>query len=187
MESDGNMALGLTAIGLEPIFAGLSEEEIDRFLIWFGDRRVFEEKAAAIKIKRIGRAGDVFLRVGVVLLDILIVLSHPCIETLERAKRRLDLNIHAEMAKAAKAGGDVQGNIVIAAATEEPGPKTVRKLHLNQLFERAFGFVIEPIIVEQDADISASLAFGLRLTQPRSLFESDGFEVLIFFERTDEG
>src|SRR5438105_4313238 len=101
------MALGLAAIGLEPIFATMSEEEIDGFLIWFGDGTVFEEKAAAIKIKRISGAGNVFVGMSVVLLDIFVVLRHPCVETLERAQGRLDLNIHAEMAKAAKAGRDV--------------------------------------------------------------------------------
>ena len=48
MQRDGEMALGLPAIGFEPILTRLGEEEIDGFLVWFVDGRVFQEKAAPI-------------------------------------------------------------------------------------------------------------------------------------------
>src|SRR2546422_709522 len=43
-----------------------------------------------------------------------------------------------------------------------------------------------PVVVEQNADIAASLALVLRLSQPRRLFNGHALEVLVLFKRTVE-
>src|ERR1051325_1056640 len=90
------------------------------------------------------------------------------------------------MTHAAKTSHDVERDIVVAAAAREPGPEAIRELHLGELFESALGFVVEAIVIKENAHISASLAFILRLPEPGSFFDRDSFQVLILFERTIE-
>src|SRR5262249_9697571 len=98
-----------------------------------------------------------------------------------------DRNIHTQAAKPTKTCGDVQSDVIVASATGEPRPRAVIELHFGELLQGPFGFVVEPIIIEEDANVAAGLAFGLSLAQPRSFFESDALKVLVLFQRAVEG
>src|ERR1035437_9528353 len=118
MEGDGQVALGLAAIRLKPELARLLEEELYCRLVLRRDRPVLEEEAAAIQIQRVGRARDVFLRLGP-LLDALILFGHPGIEPLERADSGYDVNVRAQVPQPPEAGGDIERNVIIAVPRSE--------------------------------------------------------------------
>ena len=76
-------ALGLAAIGLEPVLAGLLEEELNRCLVLRRNLHVLEEEAAAVEVERFRRARHIFLGLGPFLYP-LIFFRHPGIQPLAR-------------------------------------------------------------------------------------------------------
>ncbi len=128
VEGEGEVALGLAAVGLEPVFARLGQEEFEGGLVLRVDRLVVEEEAAAIQIQSVGGAGNVFVGLRPA-LDALIMLVHPAVQPVQRAQGRLDADVRLEVAQAAEAGGDVEGDVVVAGAAGEPRPRAVRELH----------------------------------------------------------
>jgi hypothetical protein len=70
------------------------------------------------------------------------------------------------MAQPAESGCDVERDIIVALPAGKPRPRAVAQLHLSQFAQRRFGFAVEAIIIEKDADVSASLAFAFGLAHP---------------------
>jgi len=81
VEGDGQVALGLAAIGLEPELARLLEEEINRRFVLRPIGRSLRKKLAHINTAR-RSARHIFLRLRP-LLDSLVFLGHPRIEPLQ--------------------------------------------------------------------------------------------------------
>ena len=90
------------------------------------------------------------------------------------------------MAQAPEPGGDVQSDVILPPPAGEPGPGTVGQLHFGKLLQGPVGFEVEPVVVEENPDIPARLAFGLRLAQPGGFLDQHALEVLIFLERAVE-
>ena len=111
----------------------------------------------------------------------------PVVEPIQRANRRVNFHIHAQVPEPAKTGGDVESDVIVAATAGEPGPRAVGQLHLRKLPQRVFRFVIEAVVIEQNPDVAPRLAFGLGLAQPRCLFNHHAFKVLVLLQRTVEG
>ena len=91
------------------------------------------------------------------------------------------------MPEPAKTGGDVEGDVIVAATAGEPGPRAVGQLHLRKLPQRVFRFVIEAVVIEQNPDVAPRLAFALGQTQPRCLFNHHAFKVLVLLQRAVKG
>ena len=115
--------------------------------------------------------------------DFAVDFVEPVVEPIQRANRRVNFHIHAQVPEPAKTGGDVEGDVIVAATAGEPGPRAVGQLHLRKLPQRVFRFVIEAVVIEQNPDVAPRLAFALGLTQPRCLFNHNAFKVLVLLQR----
>ena len=146
-QRNGEVALRLAAVHLEPVFAPLVEKELDRFLAGRSHGLFLQEKAAAIEIKRVRGAWHVVLRFRP-FLYLAVVFVHPVVQPVQRADGWLDVEVCAKVTEPAKTGGDVEGNVIVAAPAGEPGPRTVGQLQLGKLPQRVFRFVIQPVVIE---------------------------------------
>src|SRR5437773_5813543 len=95
----------------------------------------------------------------------------PTIQAIERANRRVDRDVHTEMAQAAKTSCDVKCDVIVSWSAREPWPGTVAKLHFREFLKVYCDFIIQPILLEEHADVLARLAFGRGLPQPRGLLQ----------------
>src|SRR2546428_13978782 len=98
------------------MFARLSQEKVDGILVWRRDGFIFEEKAPAIKIKRVRCAGHIIPRVWQ-FMDALVLFAHTLIQPIERAHGRRNVDVHAEMTQPAKTGGDIKPDVIVVAST----------------------------------------------------------------------
>ncbi len=147
VEGEGELALGLAAIGLKPEGAGLPQVkgEGGRELAVDGD--VVEKETAAVEVEGVEVGGDVGFGFGA-LLDFGVLLCHRRIEAIEGAGEAGKRDVHAEVAQAAKAGDDVEGDVIVGAAAGKPGPGAAGDAHVFQLAQEALGFEIEAIGVK---------------------------------------
>ena len=90
------------------------------------------------------------------------------------------------MPQATEAGRDVQRDVLVGRSTGEPRPRAIGELLFGELAEQPGGFVVQPVVVEQDADVATGLAFGLGLPQPGSLLDHDRLQFLVLFQRAVE-
>jgi len=181
MEGESQVALGLAAVGLEPELPGLLEEEVNHRPVWGRDRQVFAKEAAAVEIQRVRGAGDMLFRLRP-LLDARIAFRHPGIQPAQRAEDGGRVQAHAQVPEAAKAGGDIERDVIIAAPAREPRPGAVVQLLPGQLLQGGFLFVGEAVVIEQDAEIAAGLALLIGLPQPGGFFEHHRLEVRVPLE-----
>ena len=122
-----------------------------------------------------------------VLDDAVVAFFDPVVEPTKRLERLGDRHaLDAEMAQPRKAGGDVEGDVVVASAAGHPRPAAVGVLRAGKLLEQPLGLGVEPVFVEQNADVAARLAFVLGLAHPGRLEQQQAFELLVFLERTVE-
>ena len=185
LQGDGQVPLGLAALGFEPELPGLAQEKVERRLVRRRNRQVLQEETPPVKPQRIRGARDVVFGMRR-LQNARVFLSHLGIQMLQRTECATHGDIHAEVPKAAKAGGNVQRHVLRPPAAREPRPGTVGKLHLGQPFERRLGFGVQAVLVEKNADVAPGLALGLGLPQPRGFFDHHRFDILVFLERTVE-
>ena len=86
----------------------------------------------------------------------------------------------------AETGGDVERDVLAPVAAGEPRPRAVLVLSVGQLLHHSGCFLVETVVVEENADIPPRLAFGLGRADPRRLFEHNRLEILVLLQRTVE-
>ena len=126
------MPLRLAASEFQPVRAGLTQEVIDRVLMLLGDRLVLEEEAAAVQVQG-NRRRQVIVVLFAVFEDLLIDAVDPVVEPGEGLHRRVDVDLHAQVAQTAEAGGDVQRDVIVGRTAGEPRPGPIGILHVRQL------------------------------------------------------
>ena len=166
------MALRLPAIELEPIFLGLAEEIIDRLAVLRRDRLVFQEERAAVEIQR-DRRIEMIVVLVIVRKNLAVDFVDPAVEPVERFHRRRRVELHAQMPQAAEAGRDVERHVVVRRPAGEPGPCAVAELLVGQFLQQPGRFVVQAVVVEQNADVAA------RLGSPCSACRSQGVSSII--------
>jgi len=125
---------------------------------------VFQEETAAVEIKCDSRRQVVFV-LAASFKNSLILFVNPFIETVKSFNCRLNVDIlNAKMPQPTVSGSDIQSNIIIFTPTRKPRPCPVAKLHLSQLSLCPDKFRIKAVLIKQDTNISAPLAFLLALS-----------------------
>src|SRR5438045_9545396 len=102
------------------MLARLIQKVLDGLLLGGSHGLVLEEKAAAIEIKRIGRAGHVIFGMRP-LLDFAIMLIHPVVEPVQRENGRDKLESYTVMLQPAEAGGDADRHVSVSGPARERG------------------------------------------------------------------
>ena len=175
------MRLRLPDVERQPVLPRLAEPVVHRLAPLLGNGMVPEEEAPAVEIERHGGAEVIGVLVPP-LEDVAIRLVGPRIEPVQRLERRPHVQRDAEVPEPPEAGRDVERDVVVGTAAREPGPRAVGKLELLEPPREPLGLAVQPVLVEQDPDVAASLALGLRLSQPGSLLEHHGLQVLVLLE-----
>src|SRR5882762_5567431 len=106
------MSLRLAVGDLQPMVAGTRQKKVDGFLVRRGHGLVLEEKASAIKIERVRRAGYVFRGFGHS-QNFAVMLIHPGVEPVERFDRGSDVDVDTEIPQTAKTGRDVKRDVIV--------------------------------------------------------------------------
>ena len=164
----------------------LADKVVERSLVRDRDRLVFQVKTAAVEVERDGLVQVVFVQITIA-LDAVVPFLHPVIEPGERLDREADIHIFdAEMPQPGEASGDVERDVIVAAAAGHPRPTAVGVLCLGELLEQPFCVGVEAVFVKQYADVAPGLAFVLGLSHPRRFEQEQTLEVLVFLERTIE-
>ena len=111
-------------------------------------------------------------------------LVNPIVQTVERLNGQGRIDIHPKMTQPAKTGGNVEGDVVIPPASREPGPGSVRQLHLLELLESPAFLVIETVVIKENAHITAGFTLAFGLAYPWSLHQCDRLQILVLFQGT---
>src|SRR5262245_32421047 len=93
--------------------------------------------------------------------NVLVDLSDPRIQPLERLDRRRHVYLHSQVPQSAETRRDIQRDVIVGWTAGEPRPAAVGILLIGNLLLQARRFVVESVIVEEDADIAAGLALTL--------------------------
>ena len=184
MQRDADVRLGLAVAQRQPILFALTDKVVECSLVRGRDRLVFQVKTAAVKVERDGLGEVVFVQISLA-LESVVPLLNPVIEPDQCLDREADVHVlDSEMPQSCKAGGDVEGDVIVAAAAGHPWPATVRILRLGELVEQPLGIGVEPVFIEQDTDIPPGLTFIFRFAHPGRLEQEQALEVFVFLEWT---
>ena len=181
LQGEGHVPLRLAVAQLEPILLGLSQVVVHCLLGVGVDLLLLEKETAPVKIKSDG-GGHMIILLLSVLENVSVGLVDPIVQTIERLDGEGGIYVHPEVPQPAEARRDVEGNVVVSASAREPRPGSVAQLHLPELFEGPAFLVVEAVVVEEDAYVSAGLALVLGLPDPWGLHESDRLQVLVLFQ-----
>src|SRR5213078_1649742 len=88
----------------EPELTRLGDEVIDGFLVFPVNRPVFKEKAPAVQVQRDGRR-EMILLFPTAGENVTVGFIDPVVQPAQRANRRAEVDVRAEVAEAPKTGG----------------------------------------------------------------------------------
>ncbi len=107
--------------------AGLAEPVVQGLLVLGGDRLIGQEEAAAVEVEGDGRA-EVVLVLVAVREDVADTSRPSTVQSVQGLDCATDVEVaDAEVTQAAETGGDVERDVLIAAAAREPGPQAVAR------------------------------------------------------------
>ena len=158
MQRDCQMSLRLAVAKGRPMFLSLPNKVVVGGFVFRFDRFIVQKETTPVEIEA-DRLGQVVVVQFFTPFDVVIAFGDPPVESIERSECRSDIDFCSELAKPAESGGYIKRDVVVGSSAREPWPCSIAKLHLRKLIECLFGFVGHSVLVEQDSNVSASLAF----------------------------
>ena len=85
--------------------------------------------------------------------DLAVELVDPAVQPIKRLDGSREVDCHTQVAQPAETGRDVEGDVIVRRAAGKPRPRPVAQLLLGELLQQPGGFVVQPIVVEENAHI----------------------------------